>query len=192
MKLVFATHNQNKVREVQPLFPENIELLSLTDIGCHEEIPETSDTIKGNAILKANFVTEHYGYDCFADDTGLLVDVLDGAPGVLSARYAGKEKGSEANMNKLLNALLDKTNRKAHFKTVIALNIHKEQFLFEGKAEGEIIIEKKGSQGFGYDPIFKPDGFNETFAELSLEIKNSISHRGKAIQKLINYLNTHQ
>lgn len=192
MKLVFATHNQNKVREVQPLFPENIELLSLTDIGCHEEIPETSDTIKGNAILKANFVTEHYGYDCFADDTGLLVDVLDGAPGVLSARYAGKEKGSEANMNKLLNALLDKTNRKAHFKTVIALNIHKEQFLFEGKAEGEIIIEKKGSQGFGYDPIFKPNGFNETFAELSLEIKNSISHRGKAIQKLINYLNTHQ
>lgn len=192
MKLVFATHNQNKVREVQPLFPENIELLSLTDIGCHEEIPETSDTIKGNAILKANFVTEHYGYDCFADDTGLLVDVLDGAPGVLSARYAGKEKGSEANMNKLLNALLDKTNRKAHFKTVIALNIHKEQFLFEGKAEGEIIIEKKGNQGFGYDPIFKPNGFNETFAELSLEIKNSISHRGKAIQKLINYLNTHQ
>lgn len=192
MKLVFATHNQNKVEEVQALFPKNIELLSLTDIGCHEEIPETSDTIKGNAILKANFVTEHYGYDCFADDTGLLVDVLDGAPGVLSARYAGKEKGSEANMNKLLNALLDKTNRKAHFKTVIALNIHKEQFLFEGKAEGEIIIEKKGNQGFGYDPIFKPNGFNETFAELSLEIKNSISHRGKAIQKLINYLNTHQ
>lgn len=192
MKLVFATHNQNKVKEVQPLFPEDITLLSLNDIGCHEEIPETSDTIEGNAILKANFVTKHYRYNCFADDTGLLVDALNGAPGVLSARYAGKEKGSDANINKLLKALLNQHNKKAHFKTVIALNLNNEQYLFEGKAEGEIISEKKGNQGFGYDPIFKPEGFTETFAELTLETKNSISHRGKAIQKLLNHLNTNR
>lgn len=188
MKLVFATHNQYKVIEAQSLLSKNITLLSLNDIGCDTEIPETENTLEGNAILKANFVTEHYGYNCFADDTGLLVEALDGAPGVLSARYAGDQKNSEDNMNKLLNALLNKENRKAHFKTIIALNYNHNQYLFEGKAEGEIITEKIGNKGFGYDPIFKPNGFEHTFAELSMEIKNTISHRGKAMQKLINHL----
>jgi XTP/dITP diphosphohydrolase len=188
MKLVFATHNQHKVAEVQSLLPKNISILSLNDIGCHAEIPETQETLEGNAILKANFVTEHYGYDCFADDTGLLVDALNGEPGVLSARYAGEEKNTEANINKLLQALLNHNNKKAHFKTVIALNLKNELFLFEGKAQGEIISERRGNKGFGYDPIFKPDGFEETFAELSMDIKNTISHRGKAMQQLINFL----
>lgn len=188
MKLVFATHNQHKAAEVQSLLPKNISILSLNDIGCHAEIPETQETLEGNAILKANFVTEHYGYDCFADDSGLLVDALNGEPGVLSARYAGEEKNTEANINKLLQALLNHNNKKAHFKTVIALNLKNEQFLFEGKARGEIISERRGDKGFGYDPIFKPEGFEETFAELSMDIKNTISHRGKAMQQLINFL----
>lgn len=188
MKLVFATHNQHKVAEVQSLLPKNISILSLNDIGCHAEIPETQETLEGNAILKANFVTEHYGYDCFADDTGLLVAALNGEPGVLSARYAGEEKNTEANINKLLQALLNHNNKKAHFKTVIALNLKNELFLFEGKAQGEIISERRGNKGFGYDPIFKPNGFEETFAELSMDIKNTISHRGKAMQQLINFL----
>jgi XTP/dITP diphosphohydrolase len=188
MKLVFATHNQHKVAEVQSLLPKNISILSLNDIGCHAEIPETQETLEGNAILKANFVTEHYGYDCFADDTGLLVAALNGEPGVLSARYAGEEKNTEANINKLLQALLNHNNKKAHFKTVIALNLKNELFLFEGKAQGEIISERRGNKGFGYDPIFKPDEFEETFAELSMDIKNTISHRGKAMQQLINFL----
>jgi XTP/dITP diphosphohydrolase len=188
MKLVFATHNQHKAAEVQSLLPKNISILSLNDIGCYAEIPETQETLEGNAILKANFVTEHYGYDCFADDTGLLVDALNGEPGVLSARYAGEEKNTEANINKLLQALLNHNNKKAHFKTVIALNLKNEQFLFEGKARGEIISERRGDKGFGYDPIFKPEGFEETFAELSMDIKNTISHRGKAMQQLIYFL----
>lgn len=188
MKLVFATHNQHKAAEVQSLLPKNISILSLNDIGCYAEIPETQETLKGNAILKANFVTEHYGYDCFADDSGLLVDALNGEPGVLSARYAGEEKNTEANINKLLQALLNHNNKKAHFKTVIALNLKNEQFLFEGKARGEIISERRGDKGFGYDPIFKPEGFEETFAELSMDIKNTISHRGKAMQQLIYFL----
>lgn len=188
MKLVFATQNQNKVKEVQLLLPENIHVLSLQDIGCLEEIPEIADSLEGNAILKAKFVTARYGFDCFADDTGLLVDSLNGAPGVLSARYAGNENNSEANMNKLLNALLHHSNRKAHFKTVIALNLNDAQYVFEGKAQGEITREKRGNHGFGYDPIFKPDGFEETFAELPIAIKNSISHRAKAIKKLLLFL----
>jgi len=188
MKLVFATHNQHKAAEVQSLLPKNISILSLNDIGCHAEIPETQETLEGNAILKANFVTEYYGYDCFADDSGLLVDALNGEPGVLSARYAGEEKNTEANINKLLQALLNHNNKKAHFKTVIALNLKNEQFLFEGKARGEIISERRGDKGFGYDPIFKPEGFEETFAELSMDIKNTISHRGKAMQQLIYFL----
>jgi XTP/dITP diphosphohydrolase len=188
MKLVFATHNQHKAAEVQSLLPKNISILSLNDIGCYAEIPETQETLEGNAIFKANFVTEHYGYDCFADDTGLLVDALNGEPGVLSARYAGEEKNTEANINKLLQALLNHNNKKAHFKTVIALNLKNEQFLFEGKARGEIISERRGDKGFGYDPIFKPEGFEETFAELSMDIKNTISHRGKAMQQLIYFL----
>ena len=190
MQIVFASSNKNKIFEIQSILPETIQILSLEDIGCLEEIPETSTTIEGNAILKANYVTSKYGYDCFADDTGLEVAVLNGAPGVFSARYAGKQCNSEDNMNKLLHDLSDKSNRKAQFKTVIALNINGKQELFTGIAEGEITLEKTGTKGFGYDPIFQPIGYKETFAELSLEIKNKISHRGKATQKLINFLKT--
>ena len=190
MQIVFASSNKNKIFEIQSILPETIHILSLEDIGCLEEIPETADTIEGNAILKANYVTSKYGYDCFADDTGLEVAVLNGAPGVFSARYAGKQCNSEDNMNKLLHDLSDKSNRKAQFKTVIALNINGKQELFTGIAEGEITVEKTGTKGFGYDPIFQPIGYKETFAELSLEVKNEISHRGKATQKLINFLKT--
>lgn len=188
MQIVFASSNKNKIFEIQSILPETIQILSLEDIGCLEEIPETSTTIEGNAILKANYVTSKYGYDCFADDTGLEVAVLNGAPGVFSARYAGEQRNSDDNMNKLLHALSDKSNRKAQFKTVIALNINGKQELFTGIAEGEITLEKTGTKGFGYDPIFQPIGYEETFAELSLEIKNEISHRGKATQKLTNFL----
>lgn len=189
MKLVFATHNQNKVKEVQLLMPKNITLLSLNDIACFDEIAETADTLKGNAQLKADFITKKYGYDCFADDTGLLVDSLNGEPGVYSARYAGEEKSAEANMSKLLKKLETKENRTARFKTSIALNIDTKKLQFEGEVEGVITKKKQGTDGFGYDPIFKPNGFDKTFAELPIEVKNKISHRGRAIQKLISYLN---
>ena len=188
MQLVFASNNKNKILELQSMLPETITILSLESIGCFEDIPETADTIEGNAIQKANYVTEKFGYDCFADDTGLEVDSLNGDPGVFSARYAGKQRNADDNMNKLLEALLDKNNRKAQFKTVIALNFNGKQHLFTGIAKGEITLEKIGNQGFGYDPIFQPEGFPETFAQLSLEIKNKISHRGKATQQLIHFL----
>ena len=190
MKLVFASSNKNKIFEIQSMLPETIQILSLEDIGCMEEIPETADSIEGNAILKANYMTSKYGYDCFADDTGLQVAALNGEPGVFSARYAGEQRNSDDNMDKLLDNLSDKNNRKAQFKTVIALNINGKQNLFTGIAKGEITFEKTGTKGFGYDPIFQPIGYKETFAELSLEIKNEISHRGKATQKLINFLKT--
>jgi len=190
MKIVFASNNENKIKEIQQLLPENIQIVSLAAIGCHEEIPETADTIEGNAILKANYVTEHYGYDCFADDTGLEVQALDGAPGVYSARYAGEQKNADDNMNMLLKALIERDNRKAQFKTVIALNLRGEQHLFTGIASGEITTSKSGDKGFGYDPIFKPEGFEETFAELSLETKNKISHRALATQKLLQFFAT--
>jgi XTP/dITP diphosphohydrolase len=189
MQLVFASNNKNKIEEIQHLLPLTIKILSLEDIGCHEEIPETADTIEGNAILKANYVTNKYGYNCFADDTGLEVDALNGEPGVYSARYAGEQRNAEDNMDKLLLNLKDKSNRKAQFKTVITLNLDGEQHLFTGIARGEITSEKHGNQGFGYDPIFQAEGFSETFAQLSLEIKNKVSHRGKATQQLINFLN---
>lgn len=188
MQLVFASSNKNKISEIQSMLPETIQILSLEAIGCHEEIPETAATIEGNAILKANYISNKYGYDSFADDTGLEVAALNGEPGVFSARYAGEQRNSDDNMNKLLDNLSDKNNRKAQFKTVIALNINGKQELFTGIAEGEITLEKTGTKGFGYDPIFQPLGYKETFAELSLEIKNEISHRGKATQKLINFL----
>jgi len=188
MKLVFATNNKNKILEVQQLLPSTIEIISLESIGCLEEIPETADTIEENAIMKANYVTRNYGYDCFADDTGLEVAALNGAPGVFSARYAGKQRNSEDNMNKLLEALTHKTNRNAQFKTVIALNLNGKQQLFTGIASGEITLEKTGNQGFGYDPIFQPEGFEVTFAQLSLKEKGAISHRGKATEQLINFL----
>ena len=188
MKLVFASNNKNKIKEIQHLLPNTIELLSLEAIGCHEEIPETADTIEGNAILKANYVTQKYGYDCFADDTGLEVEALNGAPGVYSARYAGIQRNAEDNMNLLLENLKNQDNRTAQFKTVIALNIKGKQQLFTGIAKGKITLEKSGNQGFGYDPVFQPEGYQETFADLDLEIKNQISHRGKATQLLISYL----
>jgi XTP/dITP diphosphohydrolase len=189
MKIVFATNNKNKIKEIQSMLPQSIEIMSLESIGCHEEIPETADTIEENAIMKANYVTEKYGYDCFADDTGLEVEALNGEPGVFSARYAGEQKSTEDNMAKLLLNLETKNNRNAQFKTVITLNLKGEQYLFTGIARGVITLEKIGDQGFGYDPIFRPEGYQETFAQLSLETKNAISHRGKATKELIEFLN---
>ncbi|MDH3381057.1 MAG: non-canonical purine NTP diphosphatase [Flavobacteriaceae bacterium] len=188
MSLVFATNNLNKLNEVQTLLPDFIELKSLSDINCNEEIPETATTLEGNAILKADFVTQKFEINCFADDTGLEVESLNGAPGVFSARYSGNDGNSEKNMEKLLFNLSDKLNRKAQFRTVIALNLSGQQFLFEGVCKGKIIEEKRGIKGFGYDPIFIPEGFSKTFAEMNLEEKGSISHRGKAIQQLIHFL----
>ncbi len=188
MKLIFATHNQNKLEEVQQLIPSRIKLLSLSDIDCTEEIPETAASLEGNAKLKADFIKQHYGYDCFADDTGLEVEALYGAPGVYSARYAGSPNDSELNMQKLLVNLDGESNRKAQFKTVIALNLNGKQYLFEGVCKGEILYEKKGEHGFGYDPIFKPEGFNTSFAEMTLEEKSAISHRGRAVGRLVSFL----
>lgn len=188
MKLVFASNNKNKILEIKHQLPQDIELLSLEDIGCHEDIPETADTIEGNAILKADYVTENYGYDCFADDTGLEVDALNGAPGVYSARYAGEQKSAEDNMDKLLKALDGNSNRNARFKTVIALNLNGKQQLFTGIVDGFITTEKIGDKGFGYDPIFKPAGLNTTFAQLSLDEKAQLSHRGRAVSQLTDFL----
>ena len=190
MKIVFATHNQNKVREVSALMPSHIELLSLTDINCFEEIPETADTIEGNAQLKTTYVKDKYGYNCFADDTGLEVTSLNNEPGVFSARYAGPNKDADANMNKILSELSNKSNREAQFKTAISLRLDTEEELFIGICKGEIIVEKMGGQGFGYDPIFKPKGFSETFAQMTLEQKSEIGHRGKAVKKLIEFLSS--
>jgi XTP/dITP diphosphohydrolase len=188
MQLVFASNNKNKIKEIQQILPQSITILSLEDIGCHEEIPETSNTIEGNAILKANYVTQKYGYNCFADDTGLEVEVLNGEPGVYSARYAGEQCDSSDNMNKLLDALRGKDNRKAHFKTVIALNSDGKQHLFTGIARGKITLEKSGEYGFGYDPIFQPEDHQKTFAEMDSALKNTISHRAIATRQLISFL----
>tara|TARA_R110001632_G_scaffold152588_2_gene270280 strand:- start:14290 stop:14865 length:576 start_codon:yes stop_codon:yes gene_type:complete len=190
MKLVFATNNNNKLKEVQEILLNSIEVLSLKDIGCFEDVEETATTLEGNAKLKADHVTQKYGYDCFADDTGLEVDALHGEPGVFSARYAGEHGDSEKNMEKLLHELEEKPNRKAHFRTAIALNLGNKQYLFEGICEGDILKEKSGNGGFGYDPIFNPTGFSTSFAEMSSEEKNKISHRGLAIQKLVQFLNS--
>ncbi|PKA96668.1 XTP/dITP diphosphohydrolase [Flavobacteriaceae bacterium MAR_2009_75] len=190
MKLVFATHNQNKFLEVKRLVPQHITLYSLDDISCYEDIPETGNTLEENAKIKADYVTEKYDIPCFADDTGLLVDALNGQPGVYSARYAGPQKNTDDNMNKLLIELNERKDRNAHFKTVIALNLNGEQVIFNGKVEGEITLEKQGNKGFGYDPIFKPKGYSSTFAQLSVDLKNKIGHRGKAINQLITYLQT--
>lgn len=187
MKLVFASNNQNKIKEIQLLLTSSFQILSLEDIGCFEDIPETADTIEGNAILKANYVTEKFGLNCFADDSGLEVDALHGEPGVFSARYAGEPKNDDNNMNKLLLNLKDKTNKKANFKTVICLNINGKQELFTGIINGEITSEKKGSNGFGYDPIFIANGYSKTFAELTMVEKSTISHRGIAVKKLVEF-----
>lgn len=188
MKLVFATHNPNKLKEVRLLLPGKFELLSLDDIGCLSDIPETAPTLEGNARLKAEYVMEHFGYPCFADDTGLLVEALKGAPGVLSARYAGEQKNSEDNIDKLLSELKGIDNRKARFVTVIALITNDKLYLFEGEVKGYIEHERKGSGGFGYDPVFRPEGYSETFAEMSTLLKNQISHRGHALEKLKAHL----
>ncbi|QEE50901.1 non-canonical purine NTP diphosphatase [Flavobacterium alkalisoli] len=188
MKLVFASNNKNKIQEIRHQLPIDIELLSLEDIGCFEDIPETADTIEGNAVIKANYVTETYGYNCFADDTGLEVEALNGEPGVYSARYAGEQKDANDNMDKLLSNLEGKENRKALFKTVIALNLDGQQHLFTGIVNGEITTEKAGDKGFGYDPVFKPVGLNLTFAQISMNEKAKLSHRGRAVQQLIDFL----
>ena len=191
MKLVFATNNQHKVNEVQQLLPDSIQLLSLKDIGCDEDLAETESTLEGNAFLKANYIKENYGYDCFADDTGLEVLSLKGSPGVYSARYAGENVNSEKNMEKLLRELKNKPNRIAQFRTCIALIFNGKEILFEGICEGEILTRKRGKEGFGYDPLFLPVGYKKSFAEMNLKDKNSISHRARAVNKLINYLTSY-
>ncbi|MDT7832177.1 non-canonical purine NTP diphosphatase [Flavobacteriaceae bacterium S356] len=188
MKLVFATNNPNKLREVQNMLPKTIQLQTLNDIGCVEDIAETEATLEGNAKLKADHITGAYQFDCFADDTGLEVESLDGRPGVYSARYGGQPRDAHKNMDKLLSELYGNTNRKAQFRTAIVLNLNNEQYLFEGICKGEITNAKSGSKGFGYDPIFKPEGYPITFAEMSAEEKNKISHRGQAIKKLVDFL----
>ncbi len=188
MQLVFASNNKNKITEIQALVPSSISILSLKDIGCLEDIPETADTIEGNAILKANYVTEKYGYNCFADDSGLEIDYLNGAPGVYSARFAGEQKNDFDNIQKVLKELKSVENRKAQFKTVIALNLNQEQKLFTGIIKGTITNNPQGDNGFGYDPIFQPVNFQKTFAEMPQNEKSAISHRGKAVAQLLTYL----
>jgi XTP/dITP diphosphohydrolase len=188
MKIVFATNNLNKLLEVRKMLPSSIQLLSLSDIDCFDEIDETETTLEGNAALKANYITEKFGYNCFADDTGLEVESLNGEPGVYSARYADKQNDSEKNMQKLLTELGNASNRKAQFRTAVALNIDGQQFLFEGICKGTILREKQGKKGFGYDPVFMPNGFNNSFAEMTSKEKNTISHRGIAIQQLVSFL----
>ena len=188
MKLVFATNNKHKLQEVRDILGNRVEILSLNDINCHDDIPETAETLQGNALIKARHIYEKYGYDCFADDTGLEVEALGGEPGVYSARYAGEECCSEANMQKLLHNLTGKENRNAQFRTVIALIIKGEEKLFNGIVKGTITEKKMGDSGFGYDPIFIPEGFSDSFAQMSSEMKNSISHRYRATQQLSNYL----
>lgn len=188
-KLVFATNNAHKLEEIKNILGDKVEILSLADIDCHADIPETADTLEGNARQKAMYVYTHYGMDCFADDTGLEVDALEGAPGVHSARYAS-EKGhdSQANMEKLLREMEEKNDRKAQFRTIISLIKKGEEKQFEGVVRGEILRERKGNSGFGYDPVFRPEGYDKTFAELGNEIKNKISHRARAVAALCEYL----
>lgn len=190
MKLVFATNNLNKLKEVQILIPKHIKLLGLQEINCIEDVPETQTTIEGNAIQKVKYIKEHYGYNCFADDTGLEVEELNGEAGVYSARYAGEQRDANDNMNLLLENLKNISNRKAQFKTVIALHLNGELKTFTGICKGEITTEKHGDHGFGYDPIFKAIGQTKTFAEISLNEKNKIGHRGKAVKQLVDYLNS--
>ncbi|MBN4082127.1 non-canonical purine NTP diphosphatase [bacterium AH-315-B15] len=190
MEIVFATSNKNKAAEIQRLLPPTILLKTLEDIGCYEEIPETADSIEGNARQKAIYVRDTYQVNCFADDTGLEVEALNGEPGIYSARYAGLQNSADDNMNLLLSNLAEHDNRSAQFRTVIALCLNGQEYVFEGLAEGEITANKSGSEGFGYDPIFKPSGFDLTFSEMTMEEKNAISHRGKAVQKLIDFLTT--
>ena len=188
-KLVFATNNAHKLEEVAAILGDQVELLSLNDIGCQADIPETAETLEGNALLKSSYIYKNYHLDCFADDTGLEVETLNGAPGVYSARYAGGEgHDAQANMLKLLHELDGKENRKAQFRTAISLILDGKEYLFEGVIKGEIIKEKRGDSGFGYDPVFMPEGYDRTIAELGNDIKNQISHRALAVQKLCEFL----
>lgn len=188
-KLVFATNNAHKLEEIRAILGDKVEILSLNDINCHADIPETADTLEGNAELKAAYIYTNYGLDCFADDTGLEVEALNGAPGIYSARYAGGEgHDSEANMKKLLTEMAGKTNRNAQFRTAICLIEKGNKHLFEGIVKGQIIDAKRGNSGFGYDPVFIPEGYNETFAEMGNTEKNKISHRARAVAALCEYL----
>lgn len=186
--IVFATNNQHKLEEVSQILGEKVTICSLKDIGCEVDIPETADTLEGNALLKARYIHENYGMSTFADDTGLEIEALNNQPGVYSARYAGENKDSQANMLKVLKDLQGTDNRKARFRTVIALILNDTEYLFEGVVKGRIIEEKRGEAGFGYDPIFIPDGYDQTFAELGNDIKNKISHRAQAVNKLSDFL----
>lgn len=186
--LVFATNNLHKLEEVRDILGGSFRIASLKEIGCTDDIPETADTLEGNALQKARYVKDKFGYDCFADDTGLEVEALGGAPGVFSARYAGPGHDSEANMQKLLKELEGKTNRQAQFRTVVALLLDGEEYTFEGIVRGTILTERRGTAGFGYDPVFVPEGYAETFAEMGSEEKNRISHRARAVQKLADFL----
>ncbi|MFB6341795.1 non-canonical purine NTP diphosphatase [Saccharicrinis sp. FJH62] len=191
-KIVFATNNQHKLTEVQALLSDNFDVVGLNEIGCFEDIPETADTLEGNALIKARYVAERYKMDCFADDTGLEVDALDNAPGVYSARYAGPQKSADDNIERLLKELSGKENRHAQFRTVVALIMHNREQLFEGVVKGYITSERHGVEGFGYDPVFLPEGRTKTFAEMDLSEKNTISHRAKAVNKLVSYLSKSQ
>lgn len=188
MKLVFATNNQHKLQELKQLLGGSIELLSLNDINCYEDIPEDQETLEGNAAEKSFYIFNKFGINCFADDTGLEIDELNGEPGVYSARYAGEEKSPEKNIELVLQKLSEIKNRKARFRTVISLVINGHEVQFEGIVDGHILEEKKGISGFGYDPIFQPDESTLSFAEMSMDAKNKISHRGRAVQKLVEYL----
>ncbi|MEB2779396.1 non-canonical purine NTP diphosphatase [Algoriphagus sp. C2-6-M1] len=188
MKICFATNNPKKIEEVKAALGNSFEIVSLADIGCMDELPETGDTLEHNAFQKARYVKEHFGVDCFADDTGLEVDALEGEPGVYSGRYAGEPRSDERNIDHLLKNLENSSLRTARFKTVIALLLGNDQYKFEGIAEGEIVRKRKGNGGFGYDPVFVPKGYSKSFAELSMAEKNQISHRGKAVSELIAFL----
>lgn len=188
-KLVFATNNVNKLREIREIMPSDVEVLSLSDIHCEGDIPETADTLEGNALIKAHYVYDRFGLDCFADDTGLEVEALGGLPGVHTARYAGPKQDPQANMKKLLAEMKEKTDRNARFRTVIALIEKGEEHLFSGRVDGVITTEPRGTQGFGYDPVFSPEDTGLTFAEMGEERKNSISHRARAVKALLQYLN---
>lgn len=187
-ELVFATNNEHKLRELREIAGEKFRILSLKDINCFDDIPETEPTIKGNALIKANYIKDKYGYDCFADDTGLEVEALGGEPGVYSARYAGEDCDSEKNIDKILTKLKNESNRKARFITYIALILEGNTHIFEGEVQGEILTERHGEGGFGYDPVFKPVESENSFAEMLAEEKNAISHRGRAVQKLLKFL----
>ena len=192
LNLVFATNNEHKLTEVRDIVDGSFRVLSLKEIGCFDDIPETADTLEGNALLKAKYLKQKYGYDCFADDTGLEIKALNNAPGVYSARYAGEAKDSKANIRKVLEELQSQTDRSAHFRTVIALIIGNDKYFLEGIVEGSIIGEARGEAGFGYDPIFVPKGYTDTFAELGAEEKNKISHRAEAIKKLKQLIDAKQ